>query len=272
MALHEIIRSLPRIGEPELRIAVADRTLRAAIDPEVLRVVVEAGAAASLVVLHTKASTSAIELEAGEGATLEVVELFTADTFAEVKLRQAAASRVRLTVVEAAAADFRCTADLAGRDAVCETNALLLAGGAEHTELTLRTNHLVADCKSRTQVRGVAGGTATGLFRGLVYVAPDAQRTDAGQQCRNVLVSDTARIDAQPQLEIYADDVQCTHGATVGLLDREAIFYLRQRGLDERQARRLQLAGFVSELLLDCAPEPLCDAVLEAVETRLSQL
>ena len=128
------------------------------------------------------------------------------------------------------------------------------------------------DCKSRTQVRGVAGGTATAVFRGLVYVAPDAQRTDARQQCRNVLVSDTARIDAQPQLEIYADDVQCTHGATVGLLDRDAILYMRQRGLDESQARRLQLAGFVAELLQECAPEPLCEALREAVESRLSQL
>ncbi len=255
MELYEIIRSLPSIDGPSVRIAAAEPMPRAAIDPERLHVVVEAGAAASLVVLHTQASTASIELEAGEGASLEVIEFFAADAFAEVQVRQAAASRVRLTTVEAAGGNLRCTTELAGRDALCETNALLLAGSDEHTELTLRTNHLVPDCKSRTQVRGVAGGTATAVFRGLVYVAPDAQRTDA-----------------QPQLEIYADDVQCTHGATVGLLDRDAILYMRQRGLDESQARRLQLAGFVAELLQECAPEPLCAALREAVESRLSQL
>ncbi len=272
MELYEIIRSLPSIDGPSVRIAAAEPMPRAVIDPERLHVVVEAGAAASLVVLHTQASTASVELEADEGASLEVIEFFAADAFAEVRVRQAAASRVRLTTVEAAGGNLRCTTELAGRDALCETNALLLAGSDEHTELTLRTNHLVPDCKSRTQVRGVAGGTATAVFRGLVYVAPDAQRTDARQQSRNVLVSDTARIDAQPQLEIYADDVQCTHGATVGLLDRDAILYMRQRGLDESQARRLQLAGFVAELLQECAPEPLCAALREAVESRLSQL
>lgn len=272
MELHEIIRSLRPIEGPMLRIDTAANEPLAAIDPATLHVTAAAGTSAHLVVLHTAASQASIELEAGEGASLEVVELFTGGASAEVKVRQEAASRVRLTVVELAGATARCTTDLAGRDALCETNALLLAGGTEHTELTLRTNHLVADCKSRSQVRGVAGGTATGVFRGLVYVAPDAQRTDAGQQCRNVLVSDTARIDAQPQLEIYADDVQCTHGATVGLLDRDAILYMRQRGLDEQQARALQLTGFVSELLRDCVPETLCTALLAAVEERLKTL
>lgn len=272
MELYEMIRSLRPIAGPALRLDGALGEPLAAIDPGTLHVTAAPGAQAHLVVLHTKADASTIGIEAGEGASLEVTELFTADAFSEVRVRQAAASRVRLTVVELAGANARYTADLAECGAACETRALLLAGGEEHTELSLRTNHLAPDCKSRSQVRGVAGGTASGIFRGLVYVAPDAQRTDAGQQCRNVLLSDTARIDAQPQLEIYADDVQCTHGATVGLLDRDAILYMRQRGLDERQARALQLAGFVSELLLGCAPDALCAAILETVETRLKTL
>ena len=90
-----------------------------------------------------------------------------------------------------------------------------LAAGQEHCVVRLRTNHNVPDCRSNSYIKGVAGGTAVGEFCGLVYVAPDAQRTDAQQQNRNILLSETARITTQPQLEIYADDVKCSHGATV---------------------------------------------------------
>lgn len=279
MELHEIIRSLRPIGEEPLRIAapgsipgsVPESEALGAIDPRQVRIVAGAGTSVRLAVLHTQPAAR-IELVAEEGASIALTEIFTAGASAELSIRQAASSRTHLTLVELAGADVHCTTDLAGGGARCEQQALLLVGGEEQGLLTLRTNHLVPDCMSRAQVRGVAGGRATGTFRGLVYVAPDAQRTDAGQQCRNVLLSDTARIDALPQLEIYADDVQCTHGATVGLLDRDAIFYMRQRGLDERQARQLQLTGFVSELLQGCSPEPLCDALTAAVGERLKRL
>lgn len=303
MELHEIIRSLRPIGEEPLRIVAPGKmpgtasgcfpgsapargvsecilpespaseceTL-GAIDPLQVRIVAGAGTSVRLAVLHTQPMATHIELVAEVGASIALTEIFTAGAAAELSIRQAASSRTHLTLVELAGAEVHGTTDLAGGGARCEQQALLLVGGEEQGLLTLRTNHLVPDCTSRAQVRGVAGGRATGTFRGLVYVAPDAQRTDAGQQCRNVLLNDTARIDAQPQLEIYADDVQCTHGATVGLLDRDAIFYMRQRGLDERQARQLQLTGFVSELLQGCSPEPLCDALTAAVGERLKML
>lgn len=272
MALQEIIRSLRPTGADPLRIGGTLREPLGAVDPQQLRIVVGAGASVQLVVLHTQAAASSLELVAEEGASIALTEIFTAGAGAELTLRQAASSRTQVTLVGLAGAQVRCTTDLQGLGARCDQRALLLAGGDERCTLELRTNHLVAEGTSRSQVRGVAGGAATVLFRGLVYVAADAQRTDAGQQSRNVLLSDTARIDAQPQLEIYADDVQCTHGATVGLLDRDAILYMRQRGLSEQQARQLQLTGFVSELLAEGIPEPVCGALREAVEERLKTL
>jgi Fe-S cluster assembly protein SufD len=98
-------------------------------------------------------------------------------------------------------------------------------------------------------VKGVAGGEAVGEFEGMVYVATDAQRTDAVQTSRNIVIGDTARIQTKPQLEIYADDVKCSHGATVGQLDSEAVLYMRQRGLSLQQAKRLQIEGFVSDIV-----------------------
>ena len=272
MELHEIVRTLRPVSGERLQVAGRSDELLAAVDPQRLTIAVGRDARLRLVVLFGQPTASLLELTVGEGASVELTGLFTAAATASLAIRQEASSTVRLTLVGMGGAKVACTTDLLGREAGCEQRALLLAGDAERGELHLRTNHCVAGCTSRAQVRGVAGGAATATFRGLVYVAPDAQHTDAVQQSRNVLLSETARIDALPQLEIYADDVQCSHGATVGLLDRDAIFYLRQRGLSESQARQLQLTGFVAELLHDCTPEPLCGAITEAVENRLKAL
>ena len=98
------------------------------------------------------------------------------------------------------------------------------------------------------------------------------QRADARQQSRNVLLSDRARIMTQPQLEIYADDVKCSHGATVGQMDADAILYMRQRGLSEAEARRLQVEGFVGDIVRRCAIEPLSEALMERVTAKMEEM
>ena len=103
-------------------------------------------------------------------------------------------------------------------------------------------------------------------------MAPDAQHTDAQQQNRNILLSETAHIATQPQLEIYADDVKCSHGATVGQMDADAVLYMRQRGLSEAQARRLQIEGFVGDVVTRCGIEPLCGAVMELASAKMEKL
>ena len=207
-----------------------------------------------------------------EGAQLELTELFTAEAFAEVSVKQAARSRCRLTTVLLSSANASYRIDLDGADAENELGGVFLAAGEEHCVLKLHTAHNVADCRSDSYVKGVAGGQAVGEFCGMVYVAPDAQRTDARQQSRNILLSRTARITTQPQLEIYADDVKCSHGATVGQMDAEAILYMRQRGLSEAQARRLQIEGFVGDVVTRCGIEPLCGAILERAAAKIETL
>ena len=103
-------------------------------------------------------------------------------------------------------------------------------------------------------------------------VAPDAQRTDARQTSRNIELGDEARILTKPQLEIYADDVKCSHGATVGQLDGEAILYMRQRGLTDRQARRLQIEGFAADVADRCAIAELAETLREAVAAQLENM
>lgn len=232
---------------------------------------VTAGSVRRLLVLRCSTSGRlAIHLE--RGVSLTVVELFEQGAVGQTSVTQDEGSQLKVTALELGRSEAHYTVDLQGAFAASELNAIFTVGGEEKSRLILRTNHLVADCTSNSVVRGLAGGSAVGCFEGMVYVAPDAQRTDARQQNRNMLLSDTARIDTKPQLEIYADDVRCTHGATVGQMDQEAIYYMRQRGIEEAQARRLQLAGFVGDLVMQCGCEELCAVLLEELYAKLDRI
>ena len=157
--------------------------------------------------------------------------------------------RLHLVLVMAGAGDVSCVTKLVGAGAEIEIHALWLASGEAKTRLYTRVEHAVPDCRSYQLIKGIASDTAIGTFTGEIYVAPDAQRTVALQQSRNLLLGEQARIVTEPQLEIYADDVKCSHGATVGQMDAEAILYMRQRGLSDSQARLLQIQGFANDIL-----------------------
>ena len=264
----DIIRGFRAADGEVLRIDGAVAETFAAVDPRKLRVEAAAGASVRVVVVHTVPDLSVLEVELAEGAQLELTELFTAEAFAEVSVKQAARSRCRLTTVQLSSANASYRIDLDGADAENELGGVFLAAGEEHCVLKLHTAHNAADCRSNSYVKGVAGGCAVGEFCGMVYVAPDAQRTES----RNILLSRTARITTQPQLEIYADDVKCSHGATVGQMDADAILYMRQRGLSEAQARRLQIEGFVGDVVIRCGIEPLCGAILERAAAKIETL
>lgn len=273
MAFRDIIRGFRTAPEGRLRITDSVAETYAAVDPLELHVEVAAGSSVRLVVLHTRPMADAqLTLTLGEGAQAECIEIFTAGTGSSLGVRQQTRSVSRLTVVMLAGAAASCTVDLEAPDADAEVGGVFLLTGCERGSMTLETNHRVADCRSASYIKGVAGGEAVGLFDGKVYVAPDAQRTDARQQSRNVLLSETARIVTRPQLEIYADDVKCTHGATVGQMDDEAVLYMRQRGLSETQARRLQIEGFIGEVIRRCGIEPLCEKLMKLATAKMEGL
>jgi Fe-S cluster assembly protein SufD len=243
-------------------------------DKEINKLTVEVagGAALRLVVLHTKPCQAEIRIKLLEGADAELVQLFSAEAFVDFQVEQAAGSKFRMTACQFTSANVRYRFDLNGREASNELDVLFLALEQDHCVVDLRTNHLVPDCTSRSLIKGVASGTGRGEFCGLVYVAPDAQHTDAQQQCRNILLSRTSRIDARPQLEIYADDVRCSHGATVGQMEDEAILYMRQRGLKEEQARRLQIEGFAADVVGRCRIEAVKEILTDAVVRHLDKI
>jgi Fe-S cluster assembly protein SufD len=150
---------------------------------------------------------------------------------------------------------------LLGNGANCELNGVFLADGTQHTDTHSCIEHLVPGTQSSQDYRGLADGKGRGVFNGKVVVHKDAQKTDAKQSSRNLLLSNTAEIDTRPELEIYADDVKCSHGATTGQLDQTALFYLRSRGIAEDEARGLLALAFVETVLKGMSVQPVREHV-----------
>ncbi len=161
---------------------------------------------------------------------------------------------------------------LTGARASCRLEGLFLADGRRHSDHALRVEHAVPATASRALYRGVASGRGRGIFDARVLIRQGADATDARQDSRNLLLSPHAEIDAKPQLEIYADQVQASHGATVGRLPEDALFYLRARGIEAGEARRLLLAAFVAEALGIMREAGLSDWLMPRIEQRLSMI
>jgi Fe-S cluster assembly protein SufD len=145
---------------------------------------------------------------------------------------------------------------LDGENSLCTLNGLYVLGGRQHADHHTTIDHAKPHCESHEYFNGVLDGQSHGIFNGRIVVRPGAQRTDSKQTNNNLVLSEQARADSQPQLEIYADDVKCTHGATLGPIDEKAMFYLKSRGLSPAEARSLLTYGFGAEIIdrMEIAP------------------
>jgi Fe-S cluster assembly protein SufD len=167
-----------------------------------------------------------------------------------VRLGHQAAYRMFAASLGAALGRNEFDVDLAATDAEARLAGTTLAHDAQHLDTTVRIDHSTPRGTSSQEFRGVVDGHSHAVFQGRIRVAPDAQKTDAQQINRNLLLSATASADTKPELVILADDVKCSHGATVGDLDKEALFYLRARGVSESDARAILIDAFLSELIM----------------------
>lgn len=158
---------------------------------------------------------------------------------------------------------------LDGEGSECTLNGLYMVNGRQHVDHHTRIDHVKAHCTSRELYKGVLNGHSRGVFNGKIVVHKAAEKTDALQINKNLLLSDDALIDSMPQLEIFNNDVRCSHGSTTGKLDDDALFYLRSRGLDEKAARSLLTYAFVSEILNRLTLQSLRDQLEERLLARL---
>jgi Fe-S cluster assembly protein SufD len=159
---------------------------------------------------------------------------------------------------------------LAGDAAEAVLNGLYMVDGKQHVDHQTRIEHVAPNCPSHELYKGILDGRSHGVFNGKVYVHPEAQKTDGKQSNNNLLLSAEARVDTKPQLEIFADDVKCTHGATVGRLDDTALFYMRSRGISPSQARRLLTYAFAADVLEKIELVPLKEALEAQVLERFT--
>lgn len=167
-------------------------------------------------------------------------------------LRLADGESLRMTIVvpEGESCRLALEIDLDGPGASLDLAGATLSSGGEQVDISVVVRHNVPGCHSEQLFKSVVGGSAKVSFNGLVYVAQDAVRTVAHQQNHSLLLSETAVAESRPQLEIYADDVECSHGATTGYLNPEELFYMRSRGIPEAEARRMQVEAFLAPVLL----------------------
>ena len=157
---------------------------------------------------------------------------------------------------------------LRGENAEAVLNGLYVLDGEQHCDHQTRIEHVAPNCPSHEVYKGILDGSSHGVFNGKVYVHPEAQKTDGKQENNNLLLSDTARMDTKPQLEIFADDVKCTHGATVGRLDEIALYYMRSRGLNQTMARMLLTYAFAADVLETIGVDAIRDSLEEMVRGR----
>ena len=154
-----------------------------------------------------------------------------------------------LLVMPGVSCDVKLDVRLSGEGAEANVYGAYVCGGEEKMKIAVDMYHDVPHCNSRQLFKGIAGGVSKVDFYGKIIVAQDAQRTEAYQENHNILLTDGAKVDTKPQLEIYADDVKCSHGATIGRLNEEEQFYMRSRGISLEDAKVLQMISFIAPVL-----------------------
>lgn len=196
---------------------------------------------------------SMVVVRAGDDSTVDLVEIAGsgATLLSTLVVGQQASSVVRMTTLDI---DNKLVVrnqdiSLIESGADCSLRGLYMTSDNQRCDNYIKVSHLSENCTSNQSYKGVLGGKSVAAFTGSIFVERDAQKTSAYQQNHNILLSDAAKIYTRPQLEIYADDVKCNHGATVGKLDPEAIYYMRQRGISMDAARRLQVVGFAGDVV-----------------------
>jgi Fe-S cluster assembly protein SufD len=201
-------------------------------------------------------------------------EEISAHHLAVRQIRLAAASRYSAQTLSLGGALTRSDIGvvLDGEGVEASLDGLYLADGVQQADTHLTVRHARPDCSSHQLYKGILAGSARAVFNGRIIVDQDAQKTDANQSNRNLLLSDSATVHSNPQLEIFADDVRCTHGSTVGRLDEEAVFYLRSRGIARDEAIRMLTLAFAGEVLERVPVEALRERLELVVASRLAAM
>jgi Fe-S cluster assembly protein SufD len=248
------------------------------------------GAEAEVIIEHTAAPfdsaqgapqslvNSVRECVVGEGARLTIHKLQhevhgpANISFEGVRVAAKGHFSISTTTLDGALVRNEVKVSLAGPEAHAELNGVYVLNGTTHCDNHTYIGHDVPDCTSDELYKGIVAEKGTGVFNGKVYVKQDAQRTRAYQSNANILQGDDAKVYTKPELEIYADDVKCSHGCTIGRLDEKGLFYLRSRGVSEAEARKMLSHAFMTDVLERITNEDWRKHLASLIDAKLASL
>ncbi len=242
------------------------------------------GAEAEVIIEHIALDTpeafvnSVRECVVGEGARLTVHKLQhevngpANISFEGVRVAAKGHFSLSTTTLDGALIRNDVSVSLSGPEAHAELNGVYLLNGSTHCDNHTYIGHDVPDCTSDELYKGIVAGKGTSVFNGKVFVKQDAQRTRAYQSNANILLGDDAKVYTKPELEIYADDVKCSHGCTIGRLDEKGLFYLRSRGVSEAEARKLMAHAFITEVVERVQNEAWKAVLTSLIDAKLARL
>ncbi|MDR2292728.1 MAG: Fe-S cluster assembly protein SufD [Prevotellaceae bacterium] len=243
--------------------------------------IVEQNAQANILICNNTFSDSQFltncvnEIFAGKNARLDIVRLQNEHnhsnhfSFSHIKQEKGSCCTDNTITLNGGVVCNNINTLLAGAHCENHTFGLFLVDKSQYIANYTSVNHAAPHCTSNEHFKGILDDNATGIFKGKILVSPHADKTEAFQANNNIMLSDSSKMFTRPQLEIYADDVKCSHGVTVGRLDEETLFYMRSRGIEYRQAQLLQLFGFAYDVIGKISVEALRNSVADLVEKRL---
>ena len=202
----------------------------------------------------------------------EVIIVSDGQLIRDIEVQSGQRKDMVLLMFPGVSCDIRLDVRLTGEGAEANVYGAYVCGGDEKVKIAVDMHHDLPHCNSRQLFKGIAGGVSKVDFYGKIIVAQDAQRTEAYQENHNILLTDGAKVDTKPQLEIYADDVKCSHGATIGRLNEEEQFYMRSRGISLEDAKVLQMISFVAPVLENIPDETQREALAAQLEGSIRNI
>ena len=202
----------------------------------------------------------------------EVIIVSDGQLIRDIEVQSGQRKDMVLLMFPGVSCDIKLDVRLTGEGAEANVYGAYVCGGDEKVKIAVDMHHDLPHCNSRQLFKGIAGGVSKVDFYGKIIVAQDAQRTEAYQENHNILLTDGAKVDTKPQLEIYADDVKCSHGATIGRLNEEEQFYMRSRGITLEDAKVLQMISFVAPVLENIPDETQREALAAQLEGAIRNI
>ena len=202
----------------------------------------------------------------------EVIIVSDGQLIRDIEVQSGQRKDMVLLMFPGVSCDIKLDVRLTGEGAEANVYGAYVCGGDEKVKIAVDMHHDLPHCNSRQLFKGIAGGVSKVDFYGKIIVAQDAQRTEAYQENHNILLTDGAKVDTKPQLEIYADDVKCSHGATIGRLNEEEQFYMRSRGISLEDAKVLQMISFVAPVLENIPDETQREALAVQLEEAIRNI